>query len=76
MTPYILALCWVHSFTLVVSAAVHIHKRPISEEWWVDRRLLISLSALLFVLPWLWMKRIGVLSYTRYSLCNTQVLQM
>ena len=51
--------------TALVSAAVHVHGQPVTKEWWVDRRLLISLSALLLILPWLWMKRIGVLSYSR-----------
>jgi hypothetical protein len=49
-----------------LSSAVHIHGKAIAGEWWVNRKLLISLSALLFILPWLWMKRIGVLSLTRY----------
>jgi sodium-coupled neutral amino acid transporter 7/8 len=47
-----------------LSSAVHIHGKAIAGEWWVNRKLLISLSALLFILPWLWMKRIGVLSLT------------
>ena len=48
-----------------VSSAVEIHGRVIAGEWWVNRKLLITVSALLLILPWLWMKRIGVLSYTR-----------
>jgi sodium-coupled neutral amino acid transporter 7/8 len=52
------------NLTTLVSAAVHVDGRPITHKWWMDRKLLISLAALLFILPWLWMKRIGVLSYS------------
>ena len=53
------------SLTLSVSAAITFHGQRLAEQWWMDRRLLISISALLLILPWLWMRRIGVLSYTR-----------
>jgi len=33
--------------------------------WFVDRRFTITIAALVFINPWLWMRKIGVLSYIR-----------
>jgi sodium-coupled neutral amino acid transporter 7/8 len=59
-----------------LSSAIRVRGKVIAGEWWIDRRLLMSLAALL-LLPWLWMKRIGVLSYTSALgvLCLTRALQ-
>ena len=33
--------------------------------WFLDRRFMIAVVSIVFILPWLFPKRIGILSYTR-----------
>ena len=33
--------------------------------WFLDRRFMIAVVSVVFILPWLFPRRIGILSYTR-----------
>ena len=35
--------------------------------WYIDGRFLLSLAAVFLILPWLFIKKIGILSYTRFA---------
>ena len=39
------------------------HPEPV---WYLDERLLLTLTAIFLILPWLFFKKIGILSYTRF----------
>lgn len=49
-----------------ITSAFYYHGNQLTHYWWVDRRFLIVVSSLLFILPWLFLKRIGILSYTSF----------
>jgi len=55
----------------VVSSALSTHKhnhKPLSEEWYFDRRVSTPILSIVFILPLLMLKNIGSLSYTRLAM--------
>lgn len=52
-------------FLSAVTDAFKYHGYYLSHYWWVERKLLITVISVLFILPMLFFRRIGILSYTR-----------
>ncbi len=60
----------IQSLNLTMNETEHI-----SSSFYVDRRFIIAIAACVFILPWLFFKKIGVLSYTR-SVCMYKFYQL
>ena len=41
------------------------HGVAMKNHWFLDRRFMIAVVSVVFILPWLFPRRIGILSYTR-----------
>ena len=41
------------------------HGEAVKNHWFLDRRFMITVVSVVFILPWLFPRRIGILSYTR-----------
>lgn len=49
-----------------ITSAFDYHRKPLVNNWWVNRKLTTTIATLIFILPWMFFKRIGVLSYTSF----------
>ena len=50
---------------LLVTFAFKYHNESVSEQWWANRKFLVPVVAIVLIYPWLYLRKIGILSYTR-----------
>ena len=62
----LLNLFKLHIFNSVSSAFTIKNNEKLSNQWYFHRKFSISVLSILFILPFLMLKNIGSLSYTRY----------